>query len=521
MQTSWPVTGGSIIGSAHVRKGLPNQDAYGSKNLGGGIQVLALSDGHGGERHPYSDIGSKAAVEAAIECVEDYVSFNLHTDSNVALDGVLERQPLDVSKLRYDFEGQLSKEIQACWLEKIQKSSVYEEVMQFGCTLLLAVKFDDLIIFLQLGDGKIAVVNTDGVVYYPMPRDLRYENNETASMAQEHAWAEMKVVTMQMESNIHTVVLASDGVENAYPQDYYDDAFFYMALALSVKNAEALSEVELVSRLEQAAYYSKDDTTAVMWYNPETRMIDTEVPESLTIWMGDYPNGWLPVACHLESTLDKRIDLAILFIEAIQKRDGDLPTLLTLKQIYLDRESMQLEINDEGVREPGDRTSICQLIMALLMLPEALEFTVLRETLENICKGLDDLSIDLKRMKDHLVSIKRQLRYDYVNQQFACDGKTSVVSFKASNGSFPLFYNSDLYLHQFLPLIGAYDCHIGRVVQHPKHKSIWGIVNLSQHSWQVVGGKQNSIEPGMTMTLQEGITVFIHGIPVKIRIINQ
>jgi serine/threonine protein phosphatase PrpC len=503
MQTSWPVTGGSIIGSAHVRKGLPNQDAYGSKNLGGGIQVLALSDGHGGERHPYSDIGSKAAVEAAIECVEAYVSVNNRPEH---------------AKLLYDFEVQLSKEIQSRWLENIQKSNVFEEAMQFGCTLLLAVKFNDLIIFLQLGDGKIAVVYTDGVIYYPMPRDLRYENNETASMAQEHAWAEMKVVTMQMESNIHTIVLASDGVENAYPQDYYDDAFFYMALAISVKNAEALFEVSLVNMLERAASYSKDDTSAVMWHNPNTSMLETEVPESLSIWMGDYPNGWLPVACHLESTLDKRIDLAILLVEAIQKRDGDLPALLTLKQIYLDRETMQLTINDDGVRETADRTSICKLIMGLLMLPGTPEFT---ETLEDICMGLDAIAIDLIRMKDHLISIKRQLRYDYANQQFAFDGKASVVSFKASNGCFPLFYNSDLYLHQFLPLISAYDCLIGRVVQHPKHKSIWGIVNLSQHSWQVIGGKQNSIEPGMTVTLQEGITVFIHGIPVKIRIINQ
>ncbi len=513
MQTSWPVTGGSIIGSAHVRKGLPNQDAYGSKNLGGGIQVLALSDGHGGERHPYSDIGSKAAVEAAIECIEDYIStlrqlFSATPES--------ERLSLDGSKIRYDFEGQVSKAIQARWLEKIKASEVFETPMKFGCTLLVAVKFDELVVFLQLGDGKIAVVYADGVVYYPIPRDSRYENNETASMAQPQSWTEMKVVTLQMVSNVHTIVLASDGVENAYPQDYYDDAFFYMALALDHDNPEKLTEM-----LEKAAYYSKDDTTAVMWHNPESQMLETEIPESLTVWMGDYPNGWLPIACHLEETLDKRIDLAILLIEAIQRNSCNVPTDLTLKQIYLDHVTMRLEFMDDPSCEPIDSLALRKLIEDLVMLPETKVFVNQNETVENITKEIEDLPVKLKRLKNFLTSIKKQLRYDYADGQFVCDGNASVVSFTSANGSFPLFYNSDLYLHQLMPLIGDYDCLVGRVVQHPKHQTVWGIKNLSQHSWQVVGGKQMTIEPGMTVTLQEGITVFIHGIPVKIRIKNQ
>lgn len=513
MQTSWPVTGGSIIGSAHVRKGLPNQDAYGSKNLGGGIQVLALSDGHGGERHPYSDIGSKAAVEAAIECVEDYITTSGQSFSAVPES---ERPPLDVSMIRYDFEGQVSKAIQERWLEKIKSTEVFEAPMQFGCTLLVAVKFDENVVFMQLGDGKIAVVYTDGVVYYPIPRDSRYENNETASMAQSQSWAEMKVVTMQMASNVHLIVLASDGVENAYPQDYYDDAFFYMALALDVDNHEKLPEM-----LERAAYYSKDDTSAVMWHNPETQMLDSEVPESLTVWMGDYPNGWLPIACHLEETLDKRIDLAILLIVAIQRNGGYIPLNLTLKQIYLDHEAMRLEIMDDPLCIPVDKKALHNLILDLLMLPVTTNFDLLIETLENISMGSEALPVILNQLKSHLISIKRQIRYDYAEQKFVCDGNASVVSFTSANGSFPLFYNSDLYLHQLMPLIGNFDCLVGRVVQHPKHQTVWGIKNLSQHSWQVVGGKQMNIEPGMTVTLQEGITVFIHGIPVKIRIKNQ
>ena len=508
MQTSWPVTGGSIIGSAHVRKGLPNQDAYGSKNLGGGIQVLVLSDGHGGERHPYSDIGSKAAVEAAIECVEAYVTKYQNIDSSSAIEVFSKRLQFDVSKIRYDFEGQVSKAIQARWLDIIKSSEVFEAPMQFGCTLLVAVKFDDLVVFLQLGDGKIAVVYTDGVVYYPMPRDSRYENNETASLAQKQSWAEMKVVAMQMASNIHMIVLASDGVENAYPQDYYDDAFFYMALALDVDNPEKFNEM-----LERAAYYSKDDTSAVMWHNPESQMLDKEVPESLTVWMGDYPNGWLPIACHLEEALDKRIDLAILLTEAIQRNGGYAPNDVTLKQIYLDHEVMRLEIMDDPSWKPIDRLAIRNLFEDLVMLPET--------TAENIRMGLEVIPVILNQLKSHFISLKRQLRYDYANQQFVCDGNASVVSFTSANGNFPLFYNSDLYLHQLMPLIGDYDCLVGRVVQHPKHQTVWGIKNLSQHSWQVVGGKQLNIEPGMTVTLQDGITFFIHGIPVKIRIINQ
>jgi hypothetical protein len=135
--------------------------------------------------------------------------------------------------------------------------------------------------------------------------------------------------------------------------------------------------------------------------------------------------------------------------------------------------------------------------------------------------GSEALPVILNQLKSYLISIKSHLRYDYDEQTFVCDGNASVVSITSANGRFPLFYNSDLYLHQLMPLIGNFDCLVGRVVQHPKHQTVWGIKNLSQHSWQVVGGKQMNIEPGMTVTLQDGITVFVHGIPVKIRIKSQ
>ncbi|HSN66665.1 MAG TPA: hypothetical protein VLS94_08490, partial [Fusibacter sp.] len=178
-------------------------------------------------------------------------------------------------------------------------------------------------------------------------------------------------------------------------------------------------------------------------------------------------------------------------------------------------------IMDDLSCELIDWHALRNLIEDLLMLPVTTNFVLIIETLENISMGLEPLPVVLNRLKRHLISIKRQLRYDYADQQFVCDDNVSVVSFTSANGSFPLFYNSDLYLHQLMPLIGDYDRLVGRVVQHPKYQTVWGIKNLSQHSWQVVGGKQMNIEPGMTVTLQEGVTVFVHGIPVKIRIKNQ
>lgn len=487
MSKKWAVTGYSLIGSSHIRKEMPNQDAYGYKDLENDIQVLALSDGHGGAAHKFSDVGSKIAVDTLLEVTSTYCESKQASDTREVYDS-----------LRFDFEETLSKAIQNRWNEKIQADENYESPYQYGCTLLAAVKMKDYLALLQLGDGKIAIVYDDGVVYYPMPRDLRYENNETASLSQPNAWAEMKVVVMPLEANIHMIALASDGVENAYPEDYYDDVHFFIKLAMSDD-----VDVDLKALIETTAHYSKDDTTAILWKNPQVKMLDRTPSDEQIIWMGDYPKPWIPFSHLTEHALNLKLDYAILLVDALKRMSWRVSGEITLKQLYYDVESRQVAVieSDESFEMSTQR--ICELVSDLT--------------------GLAFQSVSKQNLKNDLIDLKKALKFDYESLCFNfLESKSvpSVVSLSGANETFELFFNSDIYLHQLMPLISDFDPFIGHVIQHEKHKNIWGLVNKTDHTWVVQGSTQSHISPNKTLTIRDGVTAYIYGLPIKFHINN-
>ncbi|MCT0249411.1 protein phosphatase 2C domain-containing protein [Synechococcus sp. CS-205] len=76
--TGWrPPLRARHIGAAHQRQGRPCQDAVASAQCHSRdhqpVQVMALADGHGGERYPYSDVGSTLACEQALLAVEEHL----------------------------------------------------------------------------------------------------------------------------------------------------------------------------------------------------------------------------------------------------------------------------------------------------------------------------------------------------------------------------------------------------------------------------------------------------------------
>src|SRR5437762_3460246 len=69
----WRITGGSWRGISHVRSGLRNQDAIKySLSPAGDAAVLAVADGHGSALSFRSDLGSRFAVETAVELLEQF-----------------------------------------------------------------------------------------------------------------------------------------------------------------------------------------------------------------------------------------------------------------------------------------------------------------------------------------------------------------------------------------------------------------------------------------------------------------
>lgn len=470
--------GASVTGTKHIKMNKVNQDAFIYKDIDSGIQMMALSDGHGAPQHMYSDEGAKYAVEVALDAIGGYFEF-CHGD-------------ITLSELKYDFEERLSIEIQTRWLNKIMQDPKFETPIQYGCTLLVAIRTNDYLIFLQIGDGKIAMVYEDGVVYFPMQRDLRYEGNVTASLVQENAWLEMKVKVLPIEKSLNMIILASDGVENAYPHGYYDDADFYLNLAKEQDLAN-----NLVSHLQKAAYFSKDDTTVVIWKSVENQLLEID-PEQQNIWIDASPEDWIPLSNLVTNELHKRIEVGLKLVDFFDEQQDVLPAGATLKTFLYDQKENKFQfIPNSDMEKIG-----FVRIKKILSLVTGVQIE---------CNNRADL-------KRTLIELQKKIRYDLKQSKFLIDKNDAllpVVSLSGANEKFEIFYNSEIRLHQIMPIVSQYDPIIGRIVQHPKRQAIWGIVNETGHTWEVYSQKYELIPPGKTVTLRSQMTVFINGIPVQ------
>ena len=62
----WHAGGASVMGAAHKRRGLPNQDAHLAQpeTTDAANFLICVADGHGGADYVRSDTGSKLAVQA-------------------------------------------------------------------------------------------------------------------------------------------------------------------------------------------------------------------------------------------------------------------------------------------------------------------------------------------------------------------------------------------------------------------------------------------------------------------------
>ncbi len=148
----------SVIGAAHRRQGKPCQDASLSCQLGSGaqqLQLLAVSDGHGGSRYWLSEVGSAQACLAAQAAVEE--ALRGHPLSN-------REQWLRQLQL------ELPEAIQQRWLEAVHRdwqerpdsettpfsSSVY------GCTLGLVLMAPQWWGCTGIGDWDLVGISSPG-----------------------------------------------------------------------------------------------------------------------------------------------------------------------------------------------------------------------------------------------------------------------------------------------------------------------------------------------------------------------
>ncbi len=229
-RTEWCAIGQSVRGAAHLRTGMPNQDAirWLPASGTGPPLILAVSDGHGSPRYFRSHVGSEKAVETAAWMVQDL------------LDG--QPDPSNLSAIKRTAEDRLPQMVARRWekavaehiqqspltpdelgtLEKQKGTAARQAVVEnpalaYGATVLAVLIAETFILYLQLGDGDILVVADDGRVSRPMERDDRLFANQTTSLCTPDAWRDVQVrFQAVVDPAPAMILLATDGYANSF-----------------------------------------------------------------------------------------------------------------------------------------------------------------------------------------------------------------------------------------------------------------------------------------------------------------
>lgn len=143
----------SVRGNSHVLRDIPNQDSSCYKfSSSKGSWAAAIADGHGSSAHPKSDIGSRIAVQCAVDVLLGYLESN-EADSigleelRVKLaERMVQAWRNSVSKYHFDQKEEIDP------ASSIQEPSESDFIL-YGTTLAFAAPYKDAILLGSIGDS--------------------------------------------------------------------------------------------------------------------------------------------------------------------------------------------------------------------------------------------------------------------------------------------------------------------------------------------------------------------------------
>jgi serine/threonine protein phosphatase PrpC len=203
-------------GSSHARDGRPCQDAHAlwsSSFMGEPLLVLAVADGHGGERHDLSHCGAALAVQAAVGEV---------IASLPAPSGEVALQPAPQArgeKFHHRITERWKEEVKADAGRRtgltVGEEAGKELFTRYGSTLLVALIDGSECWVGQIGDGDILLVRPDGSIEVPLPKDGELLGTVTYSLSSREAPALWKTARFPVGQG-GLLVMATDGLSDSF-----------------------------------------------------------------------------------------------------------------------------------------------------------------------------------------------------------------------------------------------------------------------------------------------------------------
>ena len=262
--TPWSVASATALGSTHVRKGLPNQDARKVQTFGE-VTVVAVSDGHGGDRYVRSDRGSTAAVEVAVEVMGAWWQARGAALSLDQLPAAANAEVADEIVSTWRAPSSADFEANPATDEENTRAGTDispEPLLAYGATLMCVVLAPTAVLIVQLGDGDVFAFGSAGLVD-PLPDDDRLVAGVTTSLCLDSATRDFRIAAVPV-GGLELVVVATDGYGNSFADtNWREQVAGDLTAQLAGRPAAAL-EANLDTWLADSADAGGDDVTVVV-----------------------------------------------------------------------------------------------------------------------------------------------------------------------------------------------------------------------------------------------------------------
>ncbi|MCL2249786.1 MAG: protein phosphatase 2C domain-containing protein [Oscillospiraceae bacterium] len=279
----------SVRGAKQIDAEKPCQDSS-SDSLADRYAVIAVSDGHGGDKYFRSDKGSQIAVDVALACVSECFA------EQIFIDTFIEEEPLQTNvekrliqliesivcrwneAVRSDLEENPIKEDELTDLDNVIQDEIREEsadayIRAFGATLLTAVIGNGFWFGLHIGDGTF-VVKHGGEYSQPIPLDELCVGPYTTSICGKDALKHF--YTAQGKGTPEAILIASDGVDESFSSVEKLYAFYDTVIKSSHEDWDG-NIAELEAYLPKLSEQGSRDDISLAWI-----VSDMELKENIS-----------------------------------------------------------------------------------------------------------------------------------------------------------------------------------------------------------------------------------------------
>ena len=269
----------SVKGVSHEKRGIVCQDSS-SHKVTENYAIAVVADGHGGKKYLRSNVGSKLAVESAIEAVETFCKDFKEFDLNFKIDhkNIIKRIEkyaimLWNEKITAHLNANPVTESEIGKLSYDEFAAIPPE-SYYGTTLICAVMMKDYSWGFQIGDGSLIAVFDNGETSMLINYDESNPANITYSICNANAF-DMFDSFFTYKRPI-SITVSTDGLYTSFGSDF-EFLDYHTIVTGELCNKESCFESLKTNMLKRTHYGTEDDISVSCIYNADLAVSNLEI----------------------------------------------------------------------------------------------------------------------------------------------------------------------------------------------------------------------------------------------------